>query len=300
MKQLRKRFILFNMLVISCVIIVIALFFEFSGRSILSINRISAILIGMVFVFIASLILSKAAIAPIKAAWKKQIDFSADASHELRTPLSVIQSNLDVVLSNPAESVESQMKWLKNIEIENKRMSILVADLLLLSRADSDEAIININDFDLSSLIAETITAYNIAAKQKDISVNASIENGIFFRGDADRTKQLFIILLDNAIKYTDAGGKIDIAISIGKNKIYLKISDTGIGIEQDEIDKIFHRFFRGKGSRQKNPDGCGMGLAIANLIAKEHGGNIAVNNQVGEGSCFTVSLPYNSAAKMA
>ena len=291
MKQLRRRFIYFNMLVMSCIMVILIAIVAHSGRMTTR-RMIMTVLIVMVLVFIGSWLLSKMAITPIKAAWQKQIDFTADASHELRTPLTTIQMNLDVVLSNPEATVESQIKWLKNIEAENKRMSTLVANLLLLSRADADEEILSIDDLDLSSLLGELITSYDAVVKQRGIFMDAVIKEGVFIKGDHDRMRQLIVILLDNAVKYTEAGGSIDIDLSADKNKINLEISDTGMGIEQEEIERVFDRYYRGKKSRQKNPDGSGLGLAIAKLITKEHGGTIFVKSQLGEGSVFTISLP--------
>ena len=299
MKQLRKRFIYFNMLVITCIMIFLTAIVVHSGRMTTS-RIIMSILIVMVLVFIGSWLLSKMAITPIKAAWQKQIDFTADASHELRTPLSTIQTNLDVVLSNPTATVESQLKWLKNIEAESKRMSNLVANLLLLSRADADEEIISIEDLNLSSLLVDVISPYDTIVEQKGICMNMFIKEDVVIKGDQDRMRQLIVILLDNAIKYTDSGGEIDISLSCDKNKVYLEISDTGIGIEQEEIKNIFNRYYRGKKSRLSNPDGSGLGLAIAKLITKEHGGTILVKSQVGEGSVFTVSLPVQRSVSFS
>ena len=291
MKQLRKRFIYFNMLVISCIMIFLTAIVVHSGR--MTTRRIiMTILIVMVLVFVGSWLLSKMAITPIKAAWQKQIDFTADASHELRTPLTTIQTNLDVVLSNPSATVESQMKWLRNIEAENQRMSNLVANLLLLSRADADEEILNIGDVNLSRLLEELIASYDALLKQRGLFMNTSIEGEVLIKGDQDRMRQLVVILLDNAIKYTDSGGEIGISLFVDKNKVYLEISDTGMGIKQEEIENIFNRYYRGKKARQSNPDGSGLGLAIAKLIAYEHKGVISVKSQLEEGSVFMINLP--------
>lgn len=293
MKHLRKRFIFFNILVISCIMVILAIFVGLSERSTLSANRMMlAILISIVLVFIGSWLLSKIALAPIKAAWQKQLDFTADASHELRTPLSIIQTNLDVVLCHPNATIKSQIKWLKNIEAENKRMSILVSNLLLLSRADTNEAIISMDNLNLSALLSEIITAYAPVAKQNKLILTSAIINGISIRGDSDKIKQLFIILLDNAIKYTAENGTISITLS---QDGIVEISDTGIGIEQDEIIQVFNRFYRGKHARLHNPDGSGLGLSIAKLIAEEHGGKISAQSKIGDGSIFKVTLPISA-----
>lgn len=293
MKHLRKRFILFNILVISCIMFIFTILVGLSEQSDISIRKlIFSLPISIGLVFISSWLLSKIAIAPIKDAWQKQLDFTADASHELRTPLSTIQTNIDVILSNPQATVESQMKWLENIKIENKRMSTLVSDLLLLSRADTNESIINMDTLNLTAIIAEVETTFNAMAKQNKIFLNSTLEEGIFIQGDKDRIKQLLVILIDNAIKYTGPNGKIDISLFKNENSVTIEIADTGIGMSPEETTRVFDRFYRGKQSRLYNSDGSGLGLSIAKLIAKEHGGKIMVESQISIGSIFKVVIP--------
>lgn len=293
MRHLSKRFIFFNMLIISCVMIIYAILVVFSEHSRISTNRmILAVAISIILVFIGSWLLSKIALAPIKAAWQKQLDFTADASHELRTPLSTIQTNLDVVLRNPTATIESQSKWLKNIEIENKRMSALVSDLLLLSRADTNEDIINMEKLNLSTLVSKIVAAYDVVIKEKDLTLVSDIRNGISIQGDKDRIKQLLVILIDNAVKYNTSNGKINIILSKNERNAVIEISDTGIGIGQEEVTRVFDRFYRGKQSRINNPDGSGLGLSIAKLITEEHGGRISAESRLEKGAIFRISIP--------
>lgn len=293
MKHLRKRFIHFNILVISCILVIFAILVGFSKQSTLSVNKlILAVLISMGLVLISSWLLSTVAIAPIKAAWQKQLDFTADASHELRTPLSTIQTNLDVVLSNPKATIESQMKWLENIRIENKRMSALVSDLLLLSRADTNEAIINMDNLNLSALVLEVETTFNAVAEQNKLFFSSTVEEEIFIQGDKDRIRQLLVILIDNAIKYTASNGKVNISLFRNESYATIAICDTGVGMTPEEISRVFDRFYRGKQSRLYNTGGSGLGLSIAKIIAEEHGGKITAESQIGKGSTFKVSFP--------
>lgn len=293
MKNLHKRFIFFNMFIISCVMIIFAILVLFSEHSRISINRmILAIAVSIILVSISSWLLSKIALAPIRAAWQKQLDFTADASHELRTPLSTIQTNLDVVLSNPTATIESQSKWLKNIEIENKRMSALVSDLLLLSRADTNEDIIDMEKLDLSTLVSKMVMAYDVVIREKDLTLTYDIKNEISIQGDKDRIKQLLVILIDNSVKYNTDNGKINIILSKNEHSAVIEISDTGIGIGKEEVTRVFDRFYRGKESRINNPDGSGLGLSIAKLITEEHGGTISAESQPKKGSTFKISIP--------
>lgn len=248
----------------------------------------------MGLVFISSWLLSKIAIAPIKAAWQKQLDFTADASHELRTPLSTIQTNLDVVLSNPDATIESQMKWLENIKLENKRMSNLVSNLLLLSRADTNEAIINKEFLNLSALVSEVVMTYSTVTEHNDLALTSTVQETISMCGDKDRIKQLLVILIDNAIKYNTPNGTVNIILSRNESCATIEISDTGIGIESEDIKRVFDRFYRGKQARLYNSDGSGLGLSIAKLITEEHEGKITAKSQTGKGTTFKIIMPMN------
>lgn len=295
MKHIRKRFVIFNILVISSIMFIFAILVIFSEQSTLSFNKwIITVLISMGLVFISSWLLSKVAIAPIKAAWQKQLDFTADASHELRTPLSTIQTNLDVVLSNPDATIESQMKWLENIKIENKRMSNLVSNLLLLSRADTNEATINKEFLNLSALVSEVVMTYSTVAEHNDLVLTSTVQETISMCGDKDRIKQLLVILIDNAIKYNTPNGTVNIILSRNESCATIEISDTGIGIESEDIKRVFDRFYRGKQARLYNSDGSGLGLSIAKLITEEHEGKITAKSQTGKGTTFKIIMPMN------
>lgn len=293
MKHLRRRFIFFNILVICSTMFSFAVLVGFSEHSSLSAGKlIFSTLASLGLVFVSSWLLSKSAIAPIKAAWQKQLDFTADASHELRTPISTIQTNLDVVLGNPQATVESQIKWLENIKIENERMSSLVSDLLLLSRADTNEAIVSMGILNLTALVLEVETTFNAVAEQHRLFLSSTVEEEIFIQGDKDRIKQLLVILIDNAIKYTAPNGKVNVSLFRNESYAAIEISDTGIGMTPEEISRVFDRFYRGKQSRLYNSDGSGLGLSIAKLIAEEHGGRIMAESQIGKGSVFKVVMP--------
>lgn len=293
MKQLRTRFILFNILVISGMMLILALLVWLSERSTLSVNRmVFAVGVSVLLVGISSLLLSGIALAPIKAAWQKQLDFTADASHELRTPLSTIQANLDVVMSNPTATVASQAKWLNYIDMEQKRMSRLVSDLLFLSRADTHEELLHRDNLDLSRLADEGVEVYAAVARDHALTLTSAIKPDLVMHGDTERIKQLLLILLDNAVKYNRAGGSIHLVLDQRGQYAILEVSDTGIGIGEEERMKVFDRFYRGRLSRPDHPEGSGLGLAIARLIAEEHGGTISVQSQLHKGSTFSILLP--------
>lgn len=246
-------------------------------------------LTGLALVFVGSLYMAGRAIKPIKTAWEKQKTFVADASHELRTPLSVMQSNLELVMENKEETVESQTKWLENIYLENKHMTKLVNDLLLLARADADQKLLEMKDFSLSALVEEAATPLLLLAEEKNINMDLLIDPNITFYGDESRMKQLVVILIDNAVKYTPKGGSISLELKNLKDGIELIVADTGEGIDKENLEKIFQRFYRVDKARSSESGGIGLGLSIASWIVKEHRGTINAASSLGEGTTFRV-----------
>jgi signal transduction histidine kinase len=241
------------------------------------------------------LLLSKKAVRPVEKAWQKQLDFTADASHELRTPIAVIQTNLELVIDSPKETIESQMKWLKNIEAENKRMAKLVEDLLILSRVDTDQQALEIETFMLDEVVLEVLAPFEPIASGKNIELEVHVNDKIAFSGDRKRIKQLFVILVDNALNYTDSTGAVTVSLDHSEKEITLTVSDTGHGIESEHLDKIFDRFYRVTKTRKLNQDGSGLGLSIAKWIVQEHGGTIGVTSTLSVGTTFTARLPNSN-----
>ncbi|NTW04894.1 MAG: GHKL domain-containing protein, partial [Peptococcaceae bacterium] len=244
-------------------------------------------LFGLTLVFLSSLYVAEKALRPIKKSWERQKNFVADASHELRTPLSVIQTNLEVVLDNPHQSVENQEKWLDNIKKETERMADLVNDLLFLARADSQQKILLFKEFDLDSLLVRTLKTFEPLAVNKNITLKSSIYSQVKLWGDESRIQQVVVILLDNAIKYTPQTGEITLELKDAGNSVEITVSDTGQGIDEKHLDKIFERFYRVDDARSKKSGGTGLGLAIAQWIIKEHHGTIKIESLPEKGSRF-------------
>jgi signal transduction histidine kinase len=290
-ETLRRRFIAFSVLVISCIVLVVALVIFLGSDSERSPHGyVFTLLLLVVMVFVGSWLLSKLAIRPIKAAWQQQLDFTADASHELRTPIAVIQTNLELVLDSPDESVQSQARWLQNIATETKRMSRLVEDLLTLSRADTNQQTLEYELFMLDELCHDTLAPFMAIAKVKGITLEANLAEHVAFYGDKKRLKQLITILLDNALHYTTEGS-VALTLSQDARVITLTVADTGAGIAKTELDKVFERFYRSTGTRRLHPEGSGLGLAIAKWIAEAHGGKITVESAIQQGTKFTIKL---------
>lgn len=299
LKTLRRRFILFNMLVVILLIAVLTGTIFVGTKNELSLRRILFVAVFCILIaFVGSYLISKQAVAPIKSAWQKQLDFTADASHELRTPLAVIRSNLEIVMDSPGETVASQMKWLENIAIEQQHMERLVSDLLAISRSDAGEEEIQCTTFSLDTLLGEIAEKFSPICQQKELTFTTDIDSDVPFFGDQQKLNQLVMILLDNAYQYSDTGGKINLTLQNLTDNIQISVKDTGIGISQENISKLFDRFFRVTNSRTKNPNGLGLGLSIAKLIAQQHQGSLSVSSTIGEGSEFLIRLPKNSKSQ--
>ncbi|HYE83152.1 MAG TPA: ATP-binding protein [Clostridia bacterium] len=261
----------------------------------LGINLVIVAMIGLGLVFAGSYFMAGRAIKPINAAWEKQKSFVADASHELRTPLSVMQTNLELVMENKEETVESQSKWLENIYVENKHMTRLVSNLLLLARVDSGQKLLEMKNFPLSMSVEEAATPFVPVAEEKGIKIDLSINPDVNFYGDESKIRQLVVILLDNAVKYTSSGGRISLELKSNKDSIEILVSDTGEGIGKEDLDRIFERFYRIDKARSSETDGIGLGLSIASWIVKEHHGIITVDSTLGKGTTFKIVFPKNT-----
>lgn len=249
-------------------------------------------LISLTMVFIISFFLANKAIMPVKTSWEKQNAFVADASHELRTPLAVVTSNLEIVMENENETVGSQNKWLDNVYGELERMKKLVDDLLFLARSDAKDEEMYKEPFDLSGLLYKIYDIFIPLAQKKGLELILYNKDGITGFGNEFRIKQLITILLDNAIKNTKSGGKVELRLDTCADALQLSVKDTGEGIAKEHLDRIFDRFYRIDKSRSRSHGGTGLGLAIAKCIATEHKGSINVLSEVGLGTEFKVTFP--------
>jgi two-component system, OmpR family, sensor histidine kinase CiaH len=249
-------------------------------------------IISLGLMFIISLFLANNALIPIKTAWDKQKKFVADASHELKTPLTVINTNLEIVMDNKEDTVNSQAKWIKNAQWEITRMAKLVEDLLMIASSDSEKSSIFKVVFNISYALEQSILPFEPFASEKGITIKKEIKPEIEYLGDEGKIKQLVAILVDNAIKYTPQGGSVTLKLDSSADSIEILVIDNGQGIPKEHLTKIFERFYRVEESRSRNFGGSGLGLSIAECIVKEHNGNINVKSSLGEGSRFKVSLP--------
>jgi two-component system, OmpR family, sensor kinase len=217
--------------------------------------------------------------------------FMADASHELRTPLSIIRGEADVALSQKRDTAEYQAA-LTIIQDEAKRLSRLVDDMLELARADAGQRPLRITAFYLNDLVDECCRAAQVLAAQKGLSLSLEPAPDISFQGDEDILRRMLLNLLDNAVKYTPAGGSVVVSLKPESGAIKISVSDTGIGISAEVVPQIFERFYRISKARSRVDGGSGLGLSIARWAAEAHRGSIQVTSRPAQGSTFTVILP--------
>lgn len=233
------------------------------------------------------------ALIPIQNSWEKQQQFVSDASHELRTPLAVIQSKTDVLFQSPSATIEEKAVDISTISKECRRLSKLVSNLLLLARSDSNQIEMDKKTFELDKLLEEIINPYKEIASYQEKAMILKVERDITFMGDRERIHQMMVILLDNAMKYTNEDGQIQIDCTQTSNSIRIRVKDNGIGVKEEDIPNLFDRFYQGDKARSMS-EGAGLGLSIANWIVEKHYGKISVESKWGEGTCFEVIFPKN------
>ncbi|WP_432409189.1 sensor histidine kinase [Wukongibacter sp. M2B1] len=248
--------------------------------------------IMFIFIFFISKFFANKSIKPIKEAFDKQKQFIADASHEIKTPLAVINTNADVLLSHGEDSINNQLKWLYYIKSETERMAKLTNDLLYLTQIDYSEIEMVFACFNLSETVENAILTMEAIIFENNISLNYDIEPDLMTNGNNEQIKQVVMILLDNAVKYTNSKGTVNISLRKLHNNIVLSVTNTGKGIPKEHINKIFDRFYRTDKSRTRKNGGYGLGLAIAKTIVEQHGGSISAESILNKSTTFCVKLP--------
>jgi heavy metal sensor kinase len=217
--------------------------------------------------------------------------FVADASHELRTPLAIIHGEADVSLAQDRTATEYKQS-LAIILDESRRLSRLVDDLLNLARADAGRVRLQVDEFYFNDLLAECCRSLHALAAARRVEIVCIPCEDVPFRGDQALLRRLIVNLLDNAIRYTPAGGRITASLEERGAELQIRIADTGIGIPPEAAPHIFERFYRADKARSRAEGGFGLGLSIVKWIAESHRGAVAVSSRPEEGSTFTVTLP--------
>jgi len=221
--------------------------------------------------------------------------FMADAAHELRTPITILRTRAEIALQQSRDA-EDYVSALRGVEAEARRLGGIVDSLLVLARADTGERLIERERIFLDDIAVDAASAAKVIAKQKGVEVKVEEFEEAPVIGDPTLIRQLIMILLDNAVKFTDAGGEITVGVAMRDTVPTLVVEDTGIGIRHEELSHVFQRFFRGENARSRT-DGAGLGLSIASWIAREHGAEIALQSKPSKGTKVIVTFPKAAAS---
>ena len=254
---------------------------------------ISSLLVGVLALlafFFVSLLLANLALRPVESAWNRQKQFIADASHELKTPLTVILANQKILLSHTDQTIAQERQWIENTQSEGERMKSLVEDLLFLAKTDDSVNRETLSDVNFSDVAQGSILSFASLAFESGITLNDTIQPDIVLTGSEPKLRRLCGVLLDNALKYVNAHGSVDVELCSEGGNANLRVHNTGAPIPEEELPHLFERFYRV--DRARSAGGYGLGLSIAQSIVAAHHGKISVTSSAEAGTTFHVSLP--------
>ncbi len=233
-----------------------------------------------------------------RVAEQSRRDFVAQVAHELRTPLTNISLNVETAVDDGEEDPEIRGRCLNVITQETQRLAQLVNDMLSVSEVEAGSMTLRHDDIRLDVLFQDLLTDFEQQALDKQIRLNFDLPPKLpVIHGDRDKLAISLHNLMGNAIKYTPPGGEVVVSVAVENDRISIAFKDKGIGIDKDELDKVFERFYRAKDSRVSQITGTGLGLPIAREIVRRHGGDIEVSSELNQGSTFTINLPYTPEA---
>jgi two-component system, OmpR family, sensor histidine kinase CiaH len=241
---------------------------------------------AIVIATIGGWFLAGKALSPVEVAFERQNVFVADASHELRTPLAVIRANAEFLQERQPASEEAA-----EIVSETDRLSSLVDSLLAVARGDGTGEAAH-DELDLGAVVEGSAASMRSLAAERGVALDVSAAPELRVRGSREQLRQLVVILVDNALRYTATGGQVDVDVARRDGSAVMAVTDSGIGIPPEALDHVFERFYRADDARTRDSGGAGLGLAIAQKLVDEHGGRISAESTPGQGSTFTVTLP--------
>ena len=228
----------------------------------------------------------------LAASEKEQQQFIADVSHELRTPLTVLRGSLEVALEEERPA-DDYREAIGSALLEVRHLTRISQNLLFLTRGESGRVTLSFANLDLGRFATDTARDLAPAAADRQLQIDVSAPLArIYVFADGGRLQQVLHNLIENALQYTEPGGRIHVRVASAPGEALLSVSDTGVGISEDDLPYVFERFFRSKRSRRANPGGSGLGLSIVRWIVEAHKGRITAESAPGKGSTFTVRLP--------
>ena len=227
----------------------------------------------------------------LESAFARITRFTSDASHELRTPIAVIRTTSEVILERD-RPIREYREMVGQILRESEFTSALIEQLLTLARADADTELLSLEAMDLRALVEELDPASKALAENRNVYWSAKIPSEpVVILGDRPHLRRLLLILVDNASRYTDKGGSVQLRMAAQAGEAILEVNDSGIGIPAEDLPHIFDRFYRASNARFFDQDGSGLGLSIAAWIATAHGGTLTAQSTVGSGTSMSIRL---------
>ena len=267
---------------------------EISSRRQLLFTMIKAVIIFCVLTYFIAIYLTRNALKPIEITWNNQAKFIQDASHELRTPITIVSSKLEGLLKHPNNTINDEVESIADAMNETRRLKKMINDLLTLTKEDYVD-VIQKEEVDLEFLVKDLCDDFfDIAMIQnKTLKVSSNLKHKNIL-SDKNKLRQLFVIFLDNAFKYTEEEDYIKVSLNEKGEKIIVKIEDNGLGIKKEEIPHLFDRFFRSENVRNKDIDGSGIGLSIAKVICDSLKYKLEVDSEYGKWTEFKISIPID------
>ncbi len=249
---------------------------------------VGAIISMLLFLYISKR-LADIAVAPVESAWEQQKQFLADASHDLKTPLTVILANNNIIASHKDETIESQMKWIESTTEEATRMTELVNKMLELAKSEATKEELKLGEIDLSEVVENSILQFEVVAFERNISIESGIQANMIVRTHPATFSKVLEILFDNAIKYSEENGTINIALYQSAKKIYFTINNKGEYIKPEELPHVFERFYRT--NKEREVGGHGLGLSIAKKKCDMLGCKLSVESNEEDGTTFAITF---------
>ena len=262
---------------------------ETTGRLILVLLPLA--LGGLGAALLGGLFMAGRAMRPARESFERQRAFVADASHELKTPLTLIRADAEVVLYRGLLNPDDR-KLVEHALAETDRMGAILSDLLLVARLDAGKLEVTRKPFDLAASLAEEAERFGARAANKGVRFEVDVQGELQVHGDPKRTGQILAVLLDNAVRFTPSGGRIDVSGELREGWAVASVKDTGPGIASEHLWRVFDRFYRAEAARTRGGGGTGLGLAIGRELARVQGGDLVAENPKDGGALFRLRLP--------